>query len=114
MSGGGGDPIDWRPVRGQDVGANGEDRCDIVERTVLNSPVAQVVQTLNQGAVLSVHYADGPRPRLEVRDENDRTAGAITSPRLVDLIECIQLGNNYEATVIGLDGGRIEIEIRRK
>ncbi len=113
MSGGGGGAGDWRPIGGQLGGAEGEDKCNIIERTVLNSPVAAVVLTLSVGSVLSVHFVEHPRTRLEVLDGKGQTAGAVTSPRLIDLIECIQQGNNYEARVIGTDGGRIEVEIRR-
>jgi hypothetical protein len=114
MSGGGGGTSDWRPAGGQIGGDSGDDGCDIVERTVLNSPVADVVKVLLVGSILSVVFVEGPPTRLVALDSDGRTAGAITSPRLVDLIECIQAGNTYVATVIALDGGRIEVEIRRK
>lgn len=110
--GGGGDSNDeWRSKLGGGVG--GKDKCALVELTVLNSPVAAVVSGLSVGDILNVELETSPRNRIVVRDvKTGGVAGAITSPRLVDFIECIQGGYAYEAEVKSITGGRVEIEIR--
>lgn len=114
MSGGGGggsSTDDWRPPRGEDGG--GDDKCAIVERTVLNSPVQSVVSRLSEGSILLIRLETTPRLRVIAVDEaTGEAAGAITSPRLVDFIECLQNDYAYEAIVRSVSGGRVEIEIR--
>ena len=112
MSGGGGggsSTDDWRPPSG--AGGDG-DNCAIVERTVLNSPVAAVIQTLSVGDILLIELEQTPRLRVVAHAVNGQIAGAITSPRLVDFIECLQNNYGYEAVVRSVQGGRVEIEIR--
>lgn len=113
MSGGGGggsSSDSWRIGGG---GASGDDKCAITERTVLNSPNAAVVSSLTVGAVLRVDLETQPRQRLVAKTTQNGIAGAITSARIVDIIECIQEGVSYEAEVIAVNGGKVEIEIRR-
>ena len=52
-----------------------------------------------------------PRKRV-VALAGGNVAGAITSPRLIDFIECIEAGVEYSAEVKAVSGGRVEIEIR--
>lgn len=107
--GGGGD--NWRTTGGDD-NEPGSDKCAIIEQTVLNSPVAQVVAQLNGDELLNVELEEQPRRRLVAKTANGEVAGAITSARLVDLIECIQEGHSYVAQVLAKTGGRVDIEIR--
>lgn len=110
-SGGGGSSEDWRPPSGGSGGDN--DKCAIVERTVLNSPVSAVVSGLNAGDVLTIELETTPRNRVVAKEpKSNQVAGAITSPRLVTMIECLQDGYFYEAEVMSVQGGRIEIEVR--
>ena len=111
MSGGGGGGSwdqDWRPP----TSGSANDKCNIVERTVLNSPVATVVSELKVGDILFVELETTPRNRVVAKSSAGTVAGAITSTKLVDLIECLQDGHTYEGEVISVHGGRIEIEIR--
>lgn len=111
MSGGGGGGSwdkDWRPP----TNGGENDKCNILERTVLNSPVASVVSNLNVGDILLVELETTPRNRVVAKSSAGAVAGAITSSRLVDLIECLQDEHTYEAEVISVQGGRVEIEIR--
>lgn len=112
MSGGGdgGNAGDWRPR--PEVGGGGEDRCAIVERTILNSPVAAVIANLAAGDMLDISLDMGPPRRVIATNQQGAVAGAITSPRLVDIIECLQGGYVYLAEVLSVQGGRVEIEIR--
>ena len=113
MSGGdsGGSSSDeWRSVGGR--GGGGTDKCAITERTILNSPVPTVVATLQVGDILLVELETHPRKRVVAKTNANLVAGAITSVNLVDIIECIQSGSVYEAEVLSITGGRIDIEIR--
>lgn len=112
MSGGDGGGVNdgsWRIGSGSPAG---EDKCEITERTVLNSPVAAVVSTLNVGDVLLVQLVTIPRSRLTAVTAQGQIAGAITATRIVDIIECIQNGSAYEAQVLSINAGRVGIEIR--
>lgn len=111
-SGGGGTNDDsWRIIGGSPAG---EDNCTITEQTILNSPNAAIVATLTIGQILSIVLVQvGLRSRLEaVTIPQGQTAGAITSTRMVDIIECIQDGSTYEAEVISINAGRVGVEIR--
>lgn len=113
MSGGGGggsSSEDWRGPGGG--GGAGDDKCAIVERTVLNSPNAAVVGGLNVGDILEVELETQPRSRLVAKTANGQVAGAITSTSIVVIIECIQDGSAYEAEVLAVNAGKVEVEIR--
>ena len=111
-SGGGGSSSDqWRTA--DSSGGDGDDRCDITERTVLNSPVPDVVADLQVGNILSLELETQPRDRVVAKTPSGQIAGGITSTRLVDIIECLQKKIRYEAQVLSVKGGRVEIEIHR-
>ena len=114
MSGGGGggsSSEQWRVADSRDGGE--DDPCAITESTVLNSPVPNVIAGLQVGHILSVELETHPRDRVVVKRPSGQVAGAITSTRLVDIIECLRQGTQYEAVVLSVRGGRVDIEIRR-
>jgi hypothetical protein len=91
---------------------SGPDKCAIYETAVLASPVPTVIATLNVGDILTVDLETSPRERVVVRASGGQVAGAITSIRLVDIIECIGEGFSYQAEVKSISGGKVEVEIR--
>lgn len=110
MSGGGGSSSsDWR---GRGSGMGDDDKCAIVERTILASPVPALVATLSVGDLLSVELDVNPRKRVVVKNRLGKVIGAITSVRLVDIIECLESGHSYDGQVTSISGGRVGIEIR--
>ena len=113
MSGSNGDNggKDWRPTG---VVTDQGNKCSIVERTILNSPVHSVVSSIAPNTDLDVVLETTPRKRLVAVDSSGAVAGSITSSRLVDLIECIESGHDYVAAVLSTSSGRIEVEIRPK
>lgn len=112
MSGGGGSSSsDWRG-RGDGVGGGDDNKCAIVERTILASPVPALVATLSVGDLLSVQLEVNPRKRVVVKNRLGQVVGAITSVRLVDIIECLESGFSYDGQVTSISGGRVGIEIR--
>lgn len=121
MSGGSGSGSgfdDWRSSSdgskggGSGGSGGGADKCAIFERAVLASPVPAVVGTLNPGDPLTVELETTPRNRVVVKTAAGAVVGAITSVRLVDMIECISEGYSYAAEVVSISGGRVEVDIR--
>lgn len=87
--------------------------CNIVERTPLNSPKSGVLQQLKKGDVLDVEPSDDKRS-IVARKGGVGVAGSLTPRRLADLLECLEKGHKYKATVVELRGAFCEVEIRPK
>ena len=77
----------------------------------LSDPIPGVVDDLQEGDVLVVELRTEPR-RISVVDENGREAGAIATQQWDRLLECLQLGNEYEADVLSVDGGAVRVRVR--
>lgn len=86
--------------------------CNIVERTPLNSPKSGVLQHMKKGDVLDVRTSDDGRSIVAYK--GTQIAGSLTPRRLADLLECIEKGRKYKATVVELKGAFCEVEIRPK
>ena len=115
MSGGGGSGSsrdDWR--RGGQARDVGADECDISEVTVLNSPNAKVVQGLAIGDMLTVRLQEGTPTRLVAETHTHDIAGTITSAAMPDIAECIQAGFEFEAEVLSVNGGHVDVVVRRR
>lgn len=106
------------PVKSGKVGSGGgggdgaADPCDIAEIVPLNSPQPPVVSTLTLGQVLNVILSrTGPNPVLEVVTAGGAKAGALTHRNHVRLINCIDEGRAYQAVVVTLRGGSVEVRV---
>ena len=89
---------------------NGDTDCTrIMEKTILNSPVPEVVSTLKTGDILNVLLRE--RSLVAVTEDNV-VAGALTPPILPKIVECISEGYEYIAIVQSITGGRCIVEIR--
>lgn len=108
MSGGGSSGTS----RPNDNGGAGNENCDIVERTNLNSPNPAVVASLNVGDILFISLNLGPPKRVEAQDSSGQVAGTITSAALARLIRCLESGVAFEAEVLVISGGKVEVELR--
>lgn len=102
MSGSGGSYTPGGPPSGD---------CNIVERTPLNSPKSGILSQLKKGDVLDVQPSDDKRSIVAVKPAVG-VAGSLTPRRLADLLECIEQGRKYKATVVELKGAFCEVEIR--
>lgn len=124
MSGGGGGRDDGyiptpAPVKpsnpgggGGGGGAGGPGPCDIVEIVPLNSPQPAVIATLTIGDVLIVNLnRSGPNPVLEVLASAGRRAGALTHRNHVRIIACIDNGRAYQAVVMSIRGGSVDVRV---
>ena len=125
MSGGGGGGGEWRdnpkvirPVKtggdGSDSGSSVPDACNISEVTNLNSVDRAVVSGLRNGDHLPVVFLPGPPQRLVAKTQQGTTAGSITSPSMLQIIQCIQAGVEYEAEVLGVRGAQCQVRIAPK
>lgn len=95
-------------------GDGSPDRCDIVQTAALNSPQPAVVGTLSVGDVLDVVLGGVPgRPVLEVHTVAGAVAGSLTHRGHVDIIDCIDAGNVYKATVVQKSGGMVTLQVQR-
>lgn len=106
--GGGGDTSDWRPAGGF---GGGSDPCNIIEITALNSPNKAVISTLIPGDLLAVVYVFGP-PQQLLAQKNGATAGSITSPSMLKIINCINQGRAYDAEVISVLGAICQVRVK--
>jgi len=77
------------------------------EVTILASPNMAVIGTLAVGVILTV-LQSGPRV---VAQAATGTAGAITSARLPEIIQCLNAGQQYSARVTQINGGAVTVEI---
>jgi hypothetical protein len=100
-----------KPEGAGDGGVGGTDKCAIYETSILASPVASVIATLNVGEKLAIVLETTPCNRLVVIAALGIVAGAITSAQLVDMVECMQAGYNYQAEIKSITGGSVEVEI---
>jgi len=123
MSGGGGGRDDGYiptpgPVKPSKTGSGGggpgggSDPCEIVEIVPLNSPQSVVVRTLSIGDILTVNLnRSGPSPVLEVLASGARRAGALTHRNHVSIIRCIDQGRVYQAVVVNIRGGSVDLRV---
>jgi len=122
MSGSGSGGNDWRPEpakptskpKGGDQGAGEKappDPCNITEVTTLNSVNRNVVAGLRPNDRLAVVFQVGPPQRLVAQTQAGATAGSITSPSMLQIIQCIQAGHNYEAVVLSVRGAQCQVRI---
>jgi len=80
-------------------------------RVVLNSPQAAVLAMLKRGDLLAVQLD----PRVEGGVNavlGDEPAGAITGARKNSLVTCLRNGYTFEAEVIDLTGGLVQVDVR--
>jgi len=121
MSGSGGGS-DWRPEptkpeskpKGEGEGRGTKavpDPCNITEVTTLNSINRNVLAGLRPNDRLSVVFQAGPPQRLVAQTQAGATAGSITSPSMLQIIQCIQAGHNYDAVVLSVRGAQCQVRI---
>jgi hypothetical protein len=117
MAGGGGGG-GYYPPPGPKTGGGGgvgNDACDLRITTVINGPNPSLTGSLSVGSVLDVRVG-GPSGRtIEVRLPGTTLAvgSVIGIAGAGQLLKCIDDGHGYEAKVIGIASGKIDIEVYR-
>jgi hypothetical protein len=86
--------------------------CSSIRTAPLNSPQPGVVSGLSINDRLYV-YLDKATGRaiLQVRDRTGAVAGSLTFLGHLGLIDCIEQGYSYEAVVLNISGGAIQLRI---
>lgn len=123
MSGSGSSGGDWRPeakpepkpkagAGDEGGGARPADPCNITETTNLNSVSRTAVAALRVGDRLNVVFQAGPPQRLVAQTQAGVVAGSITSPSMLQFIQCIQADNHYVAEVIAIRGALCQVRIQ--
>jgi len=120
MAGGGkhtrGRGIGPRPIsnEGNPAGTNINDPCDITFETVLNSVAPSALQNVSRGNRLEL-VADSKQspPRLEAI-HNGVFVGVISHPLTLNLIGCIEQGNEYGAIVVERQANLCKVKVERQ
>jgi hypothetical protein len=82
-------------------------------RTQLASPKLAVIAKLMINELLDVNLTPPSGP-VQVTNSEGEIAGAILSPDIATLIQCIAEGHEYQAKVIDIKGGNCQILITHK
>jgi hypothetical protein len=116
MAGGGGGG-GYYPPPGPRIGGGGVggDACDLKITTVVNGPNPSLTGSLSVGSTLDVRVG-GPSGRtIEVRlPGTSQVVGSVIGiAGAGQLLKCIDDGHEYEAKVVGIASGKIDIEVYR-
>lgn len=95
------------------TGQKGSDICGaLVQVAPINSPKAPVLASLKIGDELAVVLqTSGTRVSLVLVDKSGATAGSLTHRGYLQLIECIEAGYKYKATLTKKSAGLNEVRI---
>ena len=85
----------------------------LVFQATLSSPQPAVLVKLKISEILAVELAPGGRS-VHVLRRGGTIAGSLIAPQVARLINCINNGYEYTATVVKLDGGRCVVSIEAK
>ena len=83
----------------------------IAFRATINSPQPSIVSTLTVGNILDVKLQTTPTITVVV-ELAGAVVGALTGTRVNELVNCIQNGYQYEATVVSIVGGKCTVDVR--
>lgn len=89
--------------------AGGADSCVLHFNTVLASPDPAEVAALSIGDVLNILIQDAP-PAVTACAPDGRIVGGITQEAL-RLRTCIQQGYAYEAEILSISGGAVQVQV---
>lgn len=90
--------------------AGGADSCILRFNTVLASPVPTQVAALSLGDILMVLVQDAP-PAVTVCQPDGTIVAGITQ-EVLRLRACIQQGHTYEAEILSISGGAVQVQVR--
>ena len=93
-------------------GGSSTDPCNIDEIAPINSPQPAVIRALSVGDRLDVQVTGAPRRILQLV-AGAGVAGSLTHRGALNIVNCIDAGNGYEAEVITINGGQVTVRITR-
>lgn len=85
---------------------------ELAFHTTVASPDPVVVPTLKKGDTLEVILT--PAKKIELHDKNGDVAGGLLSPYRDTLINCIEQGIDYVATILEISGSIVKIKVHIK
>ncbi len=97
------------PIRNPPITTDSCERLTIT--TYLSSPKADVIDKIKISDILSISALSDQGPIVATTSEG-RIAGSILSSEQIRLLNCINLGTEYEAIVLSIQGGSCEIRIK--
>lgn len=104
---------DFGNIGGSGGGGGGDPpSCPLyVARTQLVSPVPGIADKLSAGDKLTLELSNGSSPIVAKTSEN-KAAGAVAPIRMSFLVDCMNEGNRYTATVVSAISGAVTVDIR--
>ncbi len=89
-----------------------EESCeDLSIQTHLSSPNPDIIDTLNEGDILTIRLGGATGP-IELVTNEGEVVGSLLSGRQMKLIECINDGHQYIGEIRQIEEGNCEILIR--
>jgi hypothetical protein len=81
---------------------------------IISSPQDEVAAKVKKDDILKLELSKGKKPPVRAKNENGELVGVVLPTFLVELVDCMNTGNKYEAEVRKKSGGAITVEIRRE
>lgn len=79
-------------------------------RAGVNSPQAEALKDIKLNDVLTLSLQQTPQISIIVSSDS-HVVGSLTGPTIIQLINCIENGHQYSATVVDLDGGSCVVQV---
>lgn len=83
----------------------------IAFRATINSPQPNIVPNLQPGNILVVRLQTTPTITV-IAELSGVVVGTLTGTRVNELVNCIQNGYQYQATVFSVVGGKCTVDVR--
>jgi hypothetical protein len=96
------------------TGSGGSDSCDIRFETILNSIDPLAIQNLSRGNKLTISVLNENKVPKLIATLDGRQMGVISHPNTLEVIHCIQMGNNYVAVVLDRQGNLCRVRVERQ
>ena len=91
---------------------HGDEPCTSLSgRSLVASPQPSTVAVLKVGDRLTLSLTEGQAP-VHAYTEPHELVGALVPTFLLRLVECMQTGSSYSATVFSIDGGAVTVDIQ--
>lgn len=83
---------------------------DFYTETIINSPNALFLESLEEADILDVALSESDQ--IMIYDDDANPIGSITPDNMANLIDCLDSGYNYIAIVEEIDGGYCRVSVQ--